>query len=120
MNFLYDKDMRNSNVIGVIAKSVESFQDWKFRNGFKYFKQFDTLKQFTHNGYQYVAITRIEDICSMTFNSIIVTRECEDDEAYLEILKAIRPTLSKDGKIMSEIGDGKESIFDESPVMTAD
>lgn len=109
-----------SIVIGVIVKNVDSFQDWKHRNGFKEFKQFDTLKQFIHNGWQYVAITRIQDICSMTFNSIIVTKECEGDESYSEIIKAIRPTLGKDGKIMSEIGDGKESIFDQIPEMTAD
>jgi hypothetical protein len=102
INMLADERKKKTEVvklpefktIGVIAQSINDFQEWKKAQGHVATHK-DTLRIYECNGVKYVCLSRKENCCSWSFDELVETENAKLGHDYLDILEYAQ-VFSKD------------------------
>jgi hypothetical protein len=91
-----------TKTIGVIAKNVESFLAWKIKNSLNVDSNSKNIKRkFSHNGVIYMAITKLNDLCSQMFDEIIELEDAKyTNREYSKIKEVLNIHIKKHNKII--------------------
>ncbi len=78
--------------VAVISLNRDDFRLWKLKKNYKV-DGLESPSKFKSDGCVFHCISKVCDLCSITFDSVVETEHAKENKEYEQIMVVIRPTI---------------------------
>jgi hypothetical protein len=111
MNARKTASKKSQKTVGVIARSIEDFQNWKHDHKHNVKENhLNTQRRYVYRGKRYIGISTLNHCHGYSFDEVVETETAWTNSEYKVIVSNIKLALKPGGKWIRNINIGKPNI----------